>query len=96
MALSELRVSEEQYTVQDRTFHGFVHMAAFFVLNVFLVLLGLFLFGEEHLAVLGLLVGLGGPAALVYGAATAGDAAKTATRRDLEQFHALNESPERK
>jgi hypothetical protein len=84
MADSNTQLSRELYASRDRTFHGFVHVVAWFAIHAMLVLVGLYFFGVQDMATFGLFLIAAGIVALGYGAATTPRAVVKAAEKQRE------------
>jgi len=84
MAESNTQTARELYASRDRTFHGFVHMAAWFAIHTMIILVGLYFFGVQDMATFGLFLVAAGVVALGYGAATTPRAVAKAAEKQHE------------
>ncbi len=89
----EARPAEADFVPHERTYFGFVHMAAWFAIHTAIILFGLLLLGVEDMTVTGVLVILAGVIALGYGvgstarAAAKGRAKKQAFLEEVARSH---------
>ncbi|WP_340120159.1 hypothetical protein [Pelagibius sp. 7325] len=85
MAESNTPLSRELYFSRDRTFHGFVHMSAWFAIHIIIILAGLYFLGVQNLATFGIFLIAAGVVALGYGAATTPRAVAKASEKQPKE-----------